>query len=217
MSGMRSWGLHRFLKSDGIGGFIDLTDPYERSGGLTEPVLLKFLEGDGNNIDLADSEGYTALGRSLVIARKDFTILLLKHGADVKISSKSGMTPLMSASINSWADIAKTILESIADEDEKVAYINSCDSEGRTALYFALNSGEENLASFLLDSGADPQISGTFETPLMAASRRGLFDIAARIRVSRATSSFAFGGASFPPDSDSDSDFNLKPSPCTIL
>lgn len=61
--------------------------------------------------------------------------------------------------------------------DKPVGLIDSRGDDGDTALIIALARRDEEWTGFLLNNGADPNLSGKGgDTPLMAASRAGYFD-----------------------------------------
>lgn len=54
------------------------------------------------------------------------------------------------------------------------SFIDTKDGDGNTGLIIALNRSDEQWAGFLLDKGADPNLSGEAgDTPLIVASRVG--------------------------------------------
>ena len=91
--------------------------------------------------------------------------LLLDHGADPKINTAHGVTPLMVASGIGWVegvtyewspqqtlDAVKLILQLGAD-------VNAQDTlDGRTALMGAAHKGRNDVVQLLVDHGADPSL-----------------------------------------------------------
>jgi uncharacterized protein len=107
-----------------------------------------------------DPAGGTALWRAAVALDLPAMRLLVAHGADPDIPTKSGETLLMVASglgwganfsvnvPNGWMDAVQYCLELGGD-------VNAKDSRGYTALHGAAYIGNNELVQFLLDRGAD--------------------------------------------------------------
>ena len=107
-----------------------------------------------------DPAGGTALWRAAVALDVPAMRLLVAHGADPDIPTKSGETLLMVASglgwganfsvnaPNGWMDAVKYCLELGGD-------VNAKDSRGYSALHGAAYIGNNELVQFLVDKGAD--------------------------------------------------------------
>lgn len=107
-----------------------------------------------------DPAGGTALWRAAVALDVPAMRLLVAHGADPDIPTKSGETLLMVTSglgwganfsvnaPNGWMDAVKYSLELGGD-------VNAKDSRGYTALHGAAYMGNNELVQFLVDKGAD--------------------------------------------------------------
>jgi ankyrin repeat protein len=72
------------------------------------------------------------------------------------------MTPLMEAANEDNTDAIATLLDEGAD-------INEVDSDGTSALHWAVYSGYYDAAALLLERGADPNTVDVYETPLISA------------------------------------------------
>jgi ankyrin repeat protein len=106
---------------------------------------------------------YTGQTPFLYAARAgDVTVmrLLLKHGADPKISTFQGTTPLMAAAGINWT-VLQTYDEGFASQLEavKLCYelgldVNAANSMGLTALHGAANRGSDEVIKFLVEKGA---------------------------------------------------------------
>ena len=87
--------------------------------------------------------------------------LLLEHGADPKLDTDDGTTPLMVASGIGWVE-GVTYEWSQAANVETVKMlldlgidVNARNSEGRTALMGAAHKGRNEIVQLLVDRGAD--------------------------------------------------------------
>ena len=78
-------------------------------------------------------------------------------------------TLLMLASMRGHLNVVKTILYNVACT-KTVGYVNMINKAGETALYLASLFGHYGIASILLDTGADANLSGARCTPLEIAS-----------------------------------------------
>ena len=87
--------------------------------------------------------------------------LLLENGADPKIETEEGTTPLMAAAGINWV-VAQTYTESEEASLEAVklclelgADVNHANSMGLTAVHGAANRGSDSILQFLADHGAN--------------------------------------------------------------
>lgn len=124
--------------------------------------LSTLLLNSGVGVDLADSEGFSALFHAKTV---DMVNLLVSRGAGVNHRARSGLTPLLLFCQNGKVDIARTLLEYGAD-------INVEDSDGWTPLMYACFRGEDDLAEMLVKSGADVNVRDEFGAdPLSIATK----------------------------------------------
>lgn len=150
-------------------------------GGRTAPLLhiaaghekleaVEFLLRHGADPNLLDSSGYTPL--HCVIGRGENPVAvgivqtLLKAGADPNLRSSSGFwTPLIHAADLGESEMVRVLLAARAD-------IQATNSDGLTAIHYAEN-GE--IATLLINAGADPTARLGGETPAESATRLGNF------------------------------------------
>ncbi|HET8699418.1 MAG TPA: ankyrin repeat domain-containing protein, partial [Gammaproteobacteria bacterium] len=106
-------------------------------------------------------EGATPFLRAAQSSDLPLMKLLLEHGADPKLDTDDGTTPLMVASGIGWVEgvtyewsrdanleTVKTLLDLGVD-------VNAHNSEGRTALMGAAHKGRNEIVQLLVDHGAD--------------------------------------------------------------
>jgi ankyrin repeat protein len=95
--------------------------------------------------------------------------LLLEHSAHPVLSCEAG-TPLQCAVTYGNIEAIKALLSG-----ENKADINTKDSNGKTALHYAIEFHEENIAELLIECGADTTIEGEWApNPRKAAEEHGL-------------------------------------------
>jgi uncharacterized protein len=103
--------------------------------------------------------------------------MLLDHGADPKLTTKDGATPLHNAAIEGHAPIVEMLLEHGAD-------INARDREtGATPLWFAASFGRLDAVRMLLQHHADrDQADSQGVSPAQAAMKNGYTEVVAALR-----------------------------------
>lgn len=101
--------------------------------------------GDGTDANARDSESNTPLmlTRDPEVARR-----LIAAGADVNARNRSGSTPLIEAAKNGAAEIARLLVRAGADLEARDTEAN------KTALEWAVQSEQEDVARVLRDAGA---------------------------------------------------------------
>lgn len=99
----------------------------------------------------------------------DMVQMLLEKGADVNRQGRTGYTPLMDACFLSGnLDMVKLLVSEGAD-------VNALSTQGDSALCLVADKGDMQIARFLLENGADPNIIpvGDNDSPLNWAAYRG--------------------------------------------
>lgn len=169
--------------SDNSNGILSLDNEWGPFGGLREPEKLEFVKallahGANPNVQARKFGGRTELGlyikasmRNLdgatpfLLAAKgnDVAVMreLLAHGADPKLTTKNGTTPLMAAAgIDHDPGISRSI-ESEALQAIKLCVeagndVNAVNKEGDTALHGAAwRERADSIVQFLVDHGAN--------------------------------------------------------------
>ena len=125
--------------------------------------------------DAALHDGRTLL---MLVARTgnvDALMLLLAKGADVNAAeTRTGTTALIWAALENRADAVRALTKAGADVNDKLVSppgvraggINKAGRQGSSALHLAVQNAHYELASFLLDAGANPNADGPGYTAL---------------------------------------------------
>ena len=114
-----------------------------------EDALVQLL-AEGQDIEARNSLGETALYRASLAGHEHIVRLLLEHGADVSARGGYHGTALHAAINGSHRSTLSTLLNYGADMEWQ-----GSDSAG-TALQDALLRGDQGIAAFILDRGANP-------------------------------------------------------------
>ena len=77
-----------------------------------------------------------------------FRLLLLEHGADIKLQDEEGWAPLYGASFSGALEVVRLLLEHGADVDTK-------NNNGMTALQRAAEEGHDKAMKLLREHGAE--------------------------------------------------------------
>ena len=123
------------------------------------PIRRMFLRTTGS-LAWVDFTGQTPFLTASLAADLSVMRLLLKHGADPKIGTFEGTTPLMAAAGVNWV-YNQTFDAGAAERLEAVKLcfdlgndVNAVNSMGLTALHGAANRGSDDIIQFLADKGA---------------------------------------------------------------
>jgi ankyrin repeat protein len=123
------------------------------------PIRRSFLRVTGS-LEWVDFTGQTPFLTAARAADLAVMRLLLKHGADPKVGTFEGTTPLMAAAGINWV-YDQTFDEGPAARLEAVKLcfelgndVNAVNSMGLTALHGAANRGSDDIIQFLADKGA---------------------------------------------------------------
>jgi ankyrin repeat protein len=123
------------------------------------PIRRQFLRTTGS-LAWVDFTGQTPFLTASLAADLSVMRLLLKHGADPKVGTFEGTTPLMAAAGVNWV-YDQTFDEGPAARLEAVRLcfdlgndVNVVNSMGLTALHGAANRGSDDIITFLVEKGA---------------------------------------------------------------
>ena len=160
------WVPHSFypqpLTSQEKTTYLELMGALLKHGANPNARILKnvWFRGYFQNEIWVGSAGATAFWRAAQAADVPAMKLLVKYGADPKIPTTQGVTPLMVASGLGWA---ANFSENASDSwlaAARYCYelgndVRAVDVKGYTALHGAANIGDNELVKFLVEKGAD--------------------------------------------------------------
>ena len=130
--------------------------------------ILQALIDHGAHIDATRKDGTNALFRACTTGQSESVRFLVEAGTDVSIITPDGNTCLH---IAVHGGCSKEALQKIIEQG--VVNVNSVNNEGLTALLLACFAKQSESAKYLLESGADPNISDARgNTHLHAAVQR---------------------------------------------
>ncbi len=125
------------------------------------PPFRHFLLETTGSLEWVDFTGQTPFLTAALAGDVTVMKLLLEHGANPKIDTFQGTSPLMAAAGVNWV-VAQTWTEGPASllEAVKLCYelgmdVNQANSMGITALHGAANRGSDDIIRFLVEKGAD--------------------------------------------------------------
>jgi ankyrin repeat protein len=127
-------------------------------GGEDNVTAVNWIINQGADINLRDSNGYTALNLAAWTGQPKIVKILLDHGANIEATDAKGRSPLLDAAYMGRLDLLKVLLENKAN-------INSQDSDGNSAVIVAAtpetleDAGDEaahvRVINFLVNHGID--------------------------------------------------------------
>jgi ankyrin repeat protein len=139
------------------------------------PIRRFMLRGTGT-LEWVDFTGQTPFLRAAYAGDLSVMRLLLKHGADPKIGTYAGTTPLMAAAGVNWVfdqtydEGQKNLLEAVRLCYELGLSVNDANSMGITAVMGAANRGSDQIIEFLVSKGANLDVKDKENrTPLIWA------------------------------------------------
>ena len=115
---------------------------------------------------LASGASHPPLYDASVHGLLDIVRVLLEHGADPNGPSTEGDTPLSAAALHGRVEVARLLLQ-------KGAIVDAACLSGVTPLYTAAQEGHKEVLNLLLAMGADVNGATPFGTPLSGASITG--------------------------------------------
>jgi ankyrin repeat protein len=137
-------------------------------------AAVRALLAKGAKVEAKEARGQTAILWAAAEGNVEAAAELIRAGADFKIRLNSGFTPLLMAVREGRQPMVQLLLKAGADVNDKLVSpsgvrsfgINKAGRQGSSALHLAVQNAHYELASFLLDAGADPNADGPGYTPL---------------------------------------------------
>lgn len=126
--------------------------------------LIEVLLWTGANVNDQTSDGESPLFIAVEMGDEDIVELLLGYSADVDIKNLQDQSPLHVA-----AEFSLDIVRILLNEG---AYVNEPDTYGETALFIAVEAGDEEIVQALLECRADPNVKNLKnQSPLHVAAK----------------------------------------------
>jgi ankyrin repeat protein len=122
--------------------------------------IRRFMLRTTGTLEWVDFTGQTPFLRAAYAGDITVMRLLLKHGADPKIATHAGTTPLMAAAGVNWVydqtydEGQKNLLEAVKLCLELGLSVNDANSMGITAVMGSANRGSDEIIEFLVSKGA---------------------------------------------------------------
>jgi ankyrin repeat protein len=149
--------------------------------------LVRLLLAAGADVSARESmQGQTALMRAVAASHTEIVRALIESGADVTARSKNRFTALLFAAQQGSVAIARLLVDAGADVDESAPDGIAGDTNaGRAfkpdtdaaALLVAIDSQHPDVAAYLLERGANPNLAGAGRTALHSAVQQARPDI----------------------------------------
>lgn len=122
-----------------------------------DPVAQSLPDDCCLNINICNSDGYTALHIATSLGHYELVRLLISYRANINVVTRlKQMTPLHIACQNNNASIVRLLTA------DKQCNLNAQDYRGNTALHYAALNNHTSLAALLLKCGAKPDVKNHY-------------------------------------------------------
>jgi ankyrin repeat protein len=142
-------------------GYLDLTKALlEKGAPVNAPINEKpWFRSFTNDYTWVDPAGATPFWRAAQSSDTAAMRLLVEHGADPKVATKSGDTALMAAAGIGWAanwsvNAPLPLVDAVKYCVELGVEVNAADNRGYTALHGAAYLGNNDMVNYLVSKGA---------------------------------------------------------------
>lgn len=126
------------------------------------------------NIDQSDHQGLTALHLASTVCEYT-TKKLLDAGADPSLASNDGLTPLHLAARARQCNSVGLLLDYLSRGESSI--VDAKDEKGRSALYYACQSGRPETVKLLIDAGANTSDKTLFKACAAFEDEQKLWDM----------------------------------------
>ncbi|KAJ5753573.1 ankyrin repeats (3 copies) domain-containing protein [Penicillium nucicola] len=130
--------------------------------------VIRLLINEGAPKEATNESGHTPLHMAVISGKERAVRLLVEEGVNKEATDSKDMTPLFSAIKTYNTCIARLFIEKGANKDTRIV------KEGVTPLCWAVKQGDEELVQYLVNTGANKEISDRKRmTPLLLAASLG--------------------------------------------
>lgn len=141
---------------------------------LRKPFSSKSSPTSKLNLNATNCEGLTALHVAAIAGNLDMINILLNHGANVSVRTKSGATALHFACRERRLNVIKLLLNRCHSAD----IIDLKDSRGDTPLHYAVEQNQLRIVEILLSAKADKSLRNLAgQRPIDIARNRLFFNV----------------------------------------
>ena len=153
-------------------------------------VVRRLLQAGADPTAAESVRGQTALMWAVAEGHTEVAGVLLDVGGGATTRSANGFTPLLFAAQQGNVEVARLLLAAGAVVEESAPDGIGGDTNARalfkegteaSALMVAIDSGQADVARFLVERGADPNHDGTGRTPLHSAVQHEMPDVVAAL------------------------------------
>jgi ankyrin repeat protein len=123
------------------------------------------------NVDIKNKENETLLLRAIRHEHENMALLLLDLGAKPNVTTLSGESPLLVAVQNKLKKVVEALIAKNADVNAPIH------QNGLTPLFAAIEADDPDMVRWLLNAGADTEVTLHGKTPLQKATLKNNPDI----------------------------------------
>lgn len=147
-------------------GFADAKElPLHIAASEGDVARLEKLLKKGYDVDVPTRDGRKDTPLYYALGHLDAAAVLLKHGADPNKLNGAGYAP-----IHYVSNLASGNIEALELLISYGGNVNLRASNGTSVLQSALQDDNAELVLYAIDNGADPEVKGSFDEPLICAA-----------------------------------------------
>jgi ankyrin repeat protein len=144
-----------------------------------ESMFKKVLEAKPD-LELCDSEGYSALHLAVKLWRFELGVKLLNKGARVSSTNNEGMLPVMTLFASPASKSSKgygKMSKYLVDKSNSAGLLDTQDVQLKTAIFHAVDAEDADGVQVLLAAGANADVSSAQEAPIHVAVKKDNADL----------------------------------------